>query len=137
MSERKRKTLFWLFKLLGILVACAFPIWAILERFPLWVEEHGTGHTVSVGVILVCITLLIVFRNAVFEFIKDRFNLKHAPSLKAWFAILIVAYIFVFIGDFMRDLTTICWMGVIGALIGTFLTYISGKFSTKDVNDSE
>lgn len=137
MSERKRKTFFWLFKLLGIIVACACPILAIAEKFPIWVEKHGTGHTVSVGVILVAVTFLIVFRNTVFELLKEHFNLKHAPTLKAWIVILIVAYIFVIIGEFMRDLTTVCWMGLIGAAVGTFFTYISGKFSTEDVNNNE
>lgn len=137
MSERKRKTLFWLYRLLGILIACACPIVAVVEKFPIWVEEHGTGHTVSVGVILIAITLLIVFRNTVFEFLKDHFNLKHAPGLKLWIVIMVIAYIFVFIGEFMRDLTTVCWMGLIGAVVGTFLTFLSGKYASKDVSGDE
>ncbi len=133
MTLQKRKVLYWTFKLLGIFIACAFPIWAVLERFPLWVEEHGTGHTVSVGVILIAIVLLIIFRKTVFSFITERFNLHHAPPLAIWIGMLVVCYIFIYIGNFMTDMSSVCWMGFIGCAIGTVFTYISERFDTKEV----
>jgi hypothetical protein len=48
---------------------------------------------------------------------------------------LIVAYIIIYIGDVMRDMTTVFWMGFIGCAIGTFLTYISERF--KEVKPNE
>ena len=137
MTEQKRKLLFWVFRIAGILVSCALPIWAICERFPLWAEDHGTGRTVGVGFILIAIVILIVFRKTVFDFVRDKFNLKHAPPLAVWLVMLIVSYILVYIGDVMRDMTTVFWMGFLGCAIGTALTYISNRFDTKEVTTNE
>ena len=128
MTESTRKKLYWTFKILSILVSCALPIWDICVKYPLWTVEHGTTHTVGVGVILAGIVVLVVFRRTVFQFIRDHLDIKHAPSLMAWIIFLIIAYIMVFIGEFMRDLTTILWLGLIGSTIGTLLTYVSEKF---------
>ena len=136
MTEQKRKLLYWCFKLIGILISCALPIWAICERFPLWTESHGTGRTVGVGIILIAIVLLIVFRRTVFDFIKDHFDLKHAPPLAIWLVMLIISYILVYLGEFMRDMTSVFWMGFIGCAIGTFFTYLSERFK-KDVTTNE
>lgn len=135
MTEKKRKTLYWVFKLFGILVSCAFPIWAICEKFPLWTETHGTSHSVGVGVILILIVLLVIFRRTVFNFIRDKLNLKYAPPIVVWLVMLIVSYIMIYIGNVMRDMTTVLWMGLIGCGIGTVLTYISERF--KKVSEDE
>ena len=136
MTTKNRK-LFWLFKIAGILVSCALPIWTICEKFPLWTESHGTGRTVGVGVILISIVLIIVFRKTVFDFIRDHLNLKHAPPLVVWIVMLIVSYILVYLGEVMRDMTTVFWMGFIGCTLGTILTYISERFNPKEEKSDE
>jgi hypothetical protein len=83
--------------------------------------------------ILIAIVVLIIFRRTVFSFITERFNLHHAPPLAIWLVMLVVCYIFVFIGNFMQDMTSVCWMGLVGCGIGTILTYISERFDVKDV----
>ena len=128
MTERKRKTLYWSFKVASVLISCAFPIWAICEKFPLWTEDHGTGHSIGVGSILIAIVLLIIFRKSVFDFIKERIDIKHAPPVVVWLVMLVVSYVFIYLGDVMQDMTTVLWMGFIGCAIGTFLTYLSNKF---------
>ena len=133
MTEQKRKTLYWLFKVLSVIVSCALPIWAICEKFPLWAEDHGTGHSVGVGIILIAIVLIIIFRKTVFDFVKDHFDLKHAPPLAVWLVMLVISYILVYLGEVMRDMTTVFWMGFIGCCIGTFLTFISERFKAKEV----
>lgn len=137
MTDQKHKRLFWLFKIAGIFISCAMPIWAICEKFPVWAETHGTGHSVGVGVILIAIVLLIVFRRTVFDFIRDHFDLKHAPPLAVWLVMLVISYIFIYIGEFMRDLNTVLWMGFVGCCAGTVLTFISEKFKKKDVTSDE
>lgn len=137
MTERKRKFLYWLFKVLSVIVSCAFPIWAICEKFPLWTETHGTGRSVGVGIILIAIVLIIIFRKTVFDFIRDHLDLKHAPPLAVWLVMLVISYILVYLGEVMRDMTTVFWMGFIGCCAGTFLTYLSGRFKTKDVKANE
>ena len=128
MTEKKRKILFWVFKLASIVISCALPIWAISEKFPIWTEKHGTTHSFGIGFVLIIIVILVVFRRTVFDFIKDRFDLKHAPPLLVWLVMIVVSYIFIYLGEVMRDMTTVLWMGLIGCAIGTALTYISNKF---------
>lgn len=137
MTVQKRKTLYWLFKVLSVLISCGLPIWAICEKFPLWAETHGAEKTVGVGIILIAIVLIIVFRKTVFTFITERFNLNHAPPLTVWLVMLVISYILVFIGEVMRDMTIVFWMGLLGCAIGTFLTYLSERYSTKDVKSNE
>lgn len=128
MTDRKRKALFWTFKILGILVSCAFPIWAVYERIPIWADEATVGHSIGIGGIVILFVVLIVFRKTVFDFILKRFKLEHAPPLFIWLVLLVIAYLLVFIGEFMGDLITVFWMGFIGCGIGTFLTFISNRF---------
>jgi ABC-type xylose transport system permease subunit len=137
MTEKKSKRLYWLFKVLSVVVSCALPIWAILEKFPVWTEEHGTTHSVGVGLILIILVIAIIFRRTVFNFIRDKLNLKHAPPLVVWLVMLVISYIFIYLGEVMRDMTTVFWMGFVGCLIGTVLTYISDRFKTKEVNDND
>lgn len=133
MTEKKRKTLYWVFKMASVLISCALPIWAICERFPLWTKEHGKGYSFGAGAILILFVVLIIFRRSVFGFLRDKFNLKHAPPLAVWLVLLTLSYLLVYIGNVMRDMTSVFWMGLIGCAIGTFLTYISERFNTKDV----
>ena len=135
MTEKKRKKLYWVFKLLGILVSCGLPIFAICEKFPVWTETHGTTHSAGVGTVLIAIVLLIVFRRTVFGFIRDHFDIKHAPPLMVWLVMLVVAYVMMYIGEFMRDMTTVLWMGLIGCAIGTFLTYLSERVRKDKSNE--
>lgn len=136
MMERKRKTLYWVLKILSILVACALPIWAICEKFPIWTAVHGTSHSVGVGGILILIVLLIIFRRTVFNFIRDKMNLKHAPPLAVWGVMLVISYILVYLNNFMRDMTTVFWMGLIGCAIGNVLTFVAeNKFAKKVTKD--
>ena len=128
MTEKKRKTLYWGLKVLSVIVSCALPIWAICEKFPIWTETHGASRSAGVGVVLAMIVILIVFRKTVFDFIRDKLKLKHAPPIVVWFVLLIISYVMVYIGNFMRDMTTVLWMGLIGCSVGTFLTYLSDKF---------
>lgn len=128
MTEKKRKSLYWGFKLSAILVSCFLPILAICEKFPIWKDTHGEAHSAGVGAVMIAIVVLIVFRRTVFDFIRDKLDLKHAPKMMVWLVLLVVAYVMVYIGNFMNDLTTVLWMGFIGSAIGTFLTYLSDKF---------
>lgn len=122
---KNRKKFYWLFKSLGILVACLLPIWAILEQFPVWTFSYGRVRSMGVGGILILIVLLIVFRKTIFNYLVDRLKLKHAPPIVVWIAMLIASYILIFIGNFVQDLTTVFWMGLVGCAVGTVLTYIA------------
>ena len=138
MSSRKRKTFYWLFKILSVLVACAFPVWAIWEKFPIWTYSYGTTRSVGVGGILVLIVILVIFRRAVFKFITDKLKLRHAPPLVIWLVLLIISYILVYINSFIHDLTTVFWMGLIGCAAGTVLTFIAeNRFGKKEEKANE
>lgn len=136
MSETKRKTFYWLFKILSIVVSCALPIWAICEKYPIWNTMYGTTHSIGVGGILALMVICIVFRKAVFGFIKDKLKITHAPPLAVWLILIAMSYILVFIGQFMYDMVIVLWMGFIGSAIGTLLTYIAErKFGKKENAD--
>jgi uncharacterized membrane protein YoaK (UPF0700 family) len=128
MTEKKRNTLYWLWKIAGILIACGLPIWAICEKFPLWSQEVGEEKTIGAGIILIGIVVLIVFRKTVFDFIRDKLDLKHAPPLVIWLVLLIISYIILYLGTLMKDLTTVFWLGFIGSAVGTVFTYISDRY---------
>lgn len=134
-TKRERKYLFWIFKILSVLVSCAFPIYAILEKFPVWVKASGISRSAMVGIILIIIVMLIIFRKAVFDFIKEKIDLKHAPPITVWITCLIVSYILVYIGNFMADLAVVFWMGLIGCLIGNVLTFFANRFAKEEVTE--
>ena len=134
--DKKRKLFYLLFKVGSILVSCFLPIWAVCEKFPIWNTIHGTGRSVGVGAIIILIVIAIVFRKTVFDFLIEKLKLKHAPPIAVWLIMLIVAYILIFISNFLRDLTTVLWMGVIGCACGTVLTFIGENyFGNKEKND--
>ena len=137
MKETRSKVLYWVFKVLSVLISCALPIWAIYERFPMWTEAYGTGRSLGTGAILVIIVVLIIFRKSVFDYIVEKLKLKHAPPLAVWLALLVVSYILVYIAEFMRDLNTVLWMGLIGCAIGTVLAYIAEHCFRKKVEKDE
>jgi uncharacterized membrane protein YoaK (UPF0700 family) len=128
MTEKKRNTLYWLWKIAGIIIACGLPIWAICEKFPLWSQEVGEEKTIGAGIILIAIVVLIVFRKTVFDFIRDKLDLKHAPPLVIWLVLLIISYTILYLGTLMKDLTTVFWLGFIGSAVGTVFTYISDRY---------
>lgn len=133
MTERKRKSLFWAFKIASVLVSCAFPIWAICERFPIWTVDHGTKRTVSLGLILILFVVLVIFRKSVFDFVKKHLKLENAPPLTIWLVLIVICNLLIYLGEVMKDMTIVFWMGLIGCVIGNLLTFIAERFS-KDVS---
>lgn len=131
MSEKKRKTRYWIFKILSVFISCALPVFAVCEHFPLWSMKHGTMRSVGAGGIICLIILAIIFKNSVFNFVRDKLKLKHAPKLSIWIVMLIIAYIVLFINSFVQDLITVFWMGLVGCAIGSVLTYMAEHFYGK------
>ena len=136
-KTNKDKALYWVFKTLSIVISCALPIWTICEKFPLWKQEYGVGRSLGAGVILIMIVVLFIVGKTVFEYIVEKAKLRHAPPLVVWLILLVVAYILLYISDFIRDLTVVFWMGLLGCAIGTVLTYIAeSRYGKKEVTDA-
>ena len=133
-SQRKSKFLYWLFKIVGVVVSCAFPIWAIVERFPLIksVTPNATAHTIGTGGILIVIVLLVIFRKTIFGHLKERLKGKHAPPITVWIVLLALSYLVLYIRKFILDVIGVFWMGLIGCGIGTILTFIAENCFRKD-----
>jgi hypothetical protein len=135
MTEKSKK-LYWAFKIASILISCALPIWAICAKFPIWTEQSGAGRSAGAGLILIGIVIIIVFRKTVFDYIRDKLDIKHAPPLVIWLVFIIISYTFIYIADIMKDMNTIFWMGFLGCAIGTLFTYIAECcFGKKDDNE--
>ena len=131
MSEKKRKIAYWILKVLSVLISCGLPIYAVCEHFPLWTVSYGASRTVGAGGIISLVIVVIVFRKSVFEFMRDKMNLRHAPPLAVWIIMLIISYVLLYINQFIRDLTTVFWFGLVGCAIGTALTFVAETFFGK------
>lgn len=128
MTDTKRKRLYWLFKILSIVAAAGLPMYAIFDHFPIW-SEQGAGRTSVTAIILLGITMLVVFRRSVFNFIRDKFNLKYAPPITIWAVFLLGSYVMEYIAGVISDMNTVFWFGLIGAALGMLFTYISEKYN--------
>lgn len=137
MTERNRNTLYWIFKIASVVISCALPIWAICAKFPIWTEQSGAGRSLGAGAILILIVVIIVFRKTVFDFIRDHLNITHAPPLLIWLVFIVISYTFVYIGNALRDMNTIFWMGFIGCALGTLLTFIGENCFGRGHEDDE
>lgn len=137
MEATKRKRLYWLFKILSVLVSIALPIWAIVDKFPLISVKEGAGKTIGFGAILILIVIVIVFRKAVFEFIAEKLDIKHAPPLVIWLVLIVISYVLLYLGNLMHEMSIVFWMGFIGCAIGNVLTYISQRFAEPKEEKSE
>lgn len=138
MTEQKRKITYWILKTLSIIISCGLPIYAVCEHFPVWKVTHGTVRSIGAGGIICLIVLVIIFRKSVFNFMRDKMKLEHAPPLAIWFIMLIVAYILTYINKFIQDLTTVFWMGLVGCAIGTLITFVAeNKFGKKEEKKDE
>jgi hypothetical protein len=109
-------------------VSCIFPIWAVCEKFPLWKSSYGTERSIGSGAIIILIVLLVIFRKTVFEFFAEKFNIRHAPPMVLWLVLLIISYVLLYIADFLRDLTTVLWMGLLGCAIGTVFSFVAENY---------
>lgn len=125
MSTKRNKALYWLFKILGVLVACALPIWGICEKFPIWTTAYGQSQSIGVGSILILIVVLMVFRKSVFKFVEEKLKLRHAPPIVTPLVLLVISYIILYIANFLQDLNKVLWLSVIGCGIGMVLTFIA------------
>lgn len=128
MKRPKNNALYWLFKILSVIVSCAFPLWAIYERFPVWVVIHGRPHSIGTGGILMLFVLLIICRKSVFGFLRDKLKLRYAPPILVWFILIILSYTMVYVAKFLHDITIVFWMGFVGCLIGAALTFVAENF---------
>ena len=138
MSEKKRVIKYWVLKVLSLIISCGLPIYAVCEHFPLWITSHGTAHSIGAGGIISLIVLVIIFRKSVFNFMRDKMKLQHAPPIVIWLVMLIVSYILIYINSFVQDLTTVFWMGLVGCAVGTVITYLAehlyGEKNEEDTN---
>lgn len=133
---KKHKAWYWILKVLSVIISCALPIYAVAEHFPIWSYSYGTVRSVGAGFVIILIVVAIIFRKAVFDFLKDKLKLNNAPPLAVWLICLIVAYVMLYINKFIQDLTTVLWMGLIGCAIGTLLTFIAEHcFNKKEEKD--
>lgn len=133
MTEKKRKAWYWGLKAAGVTSSCLFPLYAIYEHFPLWVENNGAARSLGSGLIIGAIVLVAIFRKTVFAYLGEKFKGKNAPPITVWIVLLIVAYLLIYINTFLLDLITVLWMGLLGCGIGTGLNSIAdNKFGGKN-----
>lgn len=134
-TKANRKLFYWLFKALSVTVACALPVWGVCSKFPIWVEEYGTGRSLGVGGIIGIVVLLIVFRRTIFDFLKDKWKLRYAPPITVWIVMILISYVLMFVSKFLYDITTVFWMGLIGSATGAIFTFVGENLFGEENKD--
>jgi hypothetical protein len=129
--SKKDKILYWALRLLGIFISGCLPISAVIEHFPLWIEHKGAGRTIWVGTLLILIIVAVIFRKTVINYIRERFKTRTYPPVMGWVAMLCIAYVLRFINDFIMDMTSIFWMGLIGGLLGSLCLWFADRIKKK------
>jgi hypothetical protein len=124
----KSNVFYWLLKGSGIGISAALPLWAVFNKFPLWVENYGVGKSLGTGGIIGIIIALIIFRDTVIGYIKEKFKIGHAPKLTWWIVGLIIVYGLLYIVKFLSDLALVMWLGLFGSIVGTLLTFAGEIF---------
>ena len=124
----KSNIFYWLLKGGGIGISAAMPLWVVLEKFPLWVETHGTGRSVGAGGIIGIIIVLVIFRKTIIGYFKEKFKVSHTPPMAVWIVCLAITYGLMFMVKFLYDLSIVLWMGLIGSVIGAILTFAGEAF---------
>lgn len=126
MTEKAKKTLTrTLLKAGGIAASIGLPAWAILEKFPVWKAEQGTGKTIGIGAVMVLFVLLVTFRKTVWTFVQEKTGLKSAPPLMMWAVLFCVFLGLQSLIGILADLITICLAGIVGCAIGTGTTVVA------------
>lgn len=124
----KNNIFYWVFKGSGIGISAALPLWVVCDKFPLWVENHGVGKSLGTGGILGIIIMLVIFRDTVIGYIKEKFKIGHAPKLTWWIVGLVIIYSLLYIVKFLSDLALVMWMGLFGSIVGAMLTFAGEIF---------
>lgn len=124
----KNKLFYGLFKWGGTGISAALPLWVVLDKFPLWVEDYGTGKSLSVGGIIGAIIALVIFRKTIIGYLKEKIKITHTPPMAIWIVFLAITYGLISVVKFLYDLTLVLWMGLIGSVVGTMLTFAGETF---------
>ena len=136
LTPNKRKAWRFTLKVVSLMISLGMPLYAIYEHFPIWVETHGSTHSLGSGVIIAGIIALIIFKSTVCSWLKEKLQGKHAPPIVIWIVMLIICYMLAYISKFLVDLTVILWMGLIGCAIGNVLNLIADhKFGEVEEDD--
>ena len=128
----KSNVFYWLLKGSGIGISAALPLWAVFNKFPLWAENYGVGKSLGTGGISGIIIALIIFRDTVIGYIKEKFKIGHAPKLTWWIAGLIIVYGLLYIVKFLSDLALVMWLGLFGSIVGALLTFAGEIFFSEE-----
>ena len=138
MSEKKRVIKYWTLKVFSVIISCLLPMYAVWEHFPIWTVNHGAAKSIGAGGIICLVVFVVIFRKSVFNFLKDKAKLEHAPPMLGWIVMLIISYVILYISNFIQDLTTVFWMGLIGCFIGTGITWVAeNKYGKKEKDTNE
>ena len=135
-KSTKTKIYYWLLKGGGIGISALLPLWVVFDKFPVWVENHGAGKTIGAGGLIGAIIVLVIFRKTVIGYLKEKFNVNHTPPILIWIVCLAITYGLIFLIKFLYDLSLVLWMGLLGSVIGTMLTF-TGEIFFKDEEEED
>lgn len=130
MTSKAEKAKRWsarILKLLAYISFVAFPIWAVTEKFPLWVEKSGVAASLGVGGLLIGIILAWTLRNALAAWLQRVLGGFAWSQSKFWCGGTVILLILNAVGEVVADLLVVWIFGCIGMAVGTVLLLIANK----------
>ena len=128
MKRPKNNARYWIFKVASVIVSCAFPLWALYERYPVWFAFGEKKVFFGAGGIVAVLVVLFVMRKSVFGFLREKLKLRYAPPFIGWLFPMFLGYAIIYINSYAYDVVHVSKMGLIGGAIGMGITFIAENF---------
>lgn len=116
-------------RLLAYVSFLAFPVWAVLDKFPLWVDKSGAAAAIGAGGVLIGIILAWTLRNALAAWLQKLLGGFAWSQSKFWCGGTVILLILNAVGGIVADLLVVWIAGCIGMAVGTALLLIAGRLA--------
>lgn len=120
----------WGLKGLGVTASIAFPVSAILERFPLVQNGEPSARGIGFGGVVALIVVLINLRRQLWppvsKFLKEKLHVNSFGALIGWGAAFLIILGLERAAALLPDLRTVCLAGLIGTGAGQLLNTAAG-----------
>lgn len=114
---------------LSYIVGIGIPLWAILEKFPVWAKEYSPVKSAGLGIMLIAIVVTAVGRKVIVPAIS-----KYLGWLAGWLGLAfgagllggVAAWLYTSL-EVLHDIATVCVACCIGFLLAAAIAAV-GKF---------
>ena len=132
MTSKAEKAKRWSARGLRLLAYASFiifPVGAVLEKFPVWVDKIGVGASLGFGGLLIGIILAWTLRNALGAWLQKLLGGFVWSQSKFWCGGTVILLILNAVGEIVADILVVWIAGCIGMAVGTVLLLIAGRLA--------